>query len=489
MKRTVSQYWFARRAIWMASAVALLAVQPGCATNQEDDVARYRELADPGIAPDAGGETTAVSLVEAMRRTATLNERLAAQGERYVQALADRQRSAAALQPTFDLFSDVAVRENAGSDGVIQSNLGVSGQYRLLTGLSDLRNVDAADATIESRRWLILDLRESLLLETAVAYYETLRAERLVAVLESSVAAQAARLQEARARNEAGFARPLDVAQNEAQVSRTRTQLITAQRQVGEARATLSLLTGTDVRQVVLSDNYNPPPSNRSLDELLDLADAHRQDVLAARADAEAARSLVDAAIGQYAPSISINLEYFLSRGPDDSAAVIASLIQVRMPLLSAGRIEADVRSAWSVFRERVLDYRLRKREVVRDVETANLQFRSSIERSRELETQVRAANDALLLAEAAYQAGLGTNLEVVTAQDELLAAELEMASEGFTTKVASLSLRRACGLLSVDQIGAPLPEVEDRPEPSSPVLERSDESATRGPASGSTNP
>ncbi len=454
----------------LAGAAALA----GCASDQQADVNVYRAITDPLVPPDTSQPDAPVSLVEAMRRTAAFNERLASRGEDYVQALADRQRAAASLLPTLDLFSDLALRENTGGDSIVQSSLGVSGQYRLLTGLSDLRNVDAADATSEARRWLVLDLREALLLQTATSYYETLRAERLVRVLESSVAAQAERLEDARARNQVGFARPLDVAQNEALVSRTRTQLITATRQAAEARAALSLLTNTNLRAAVLSDGYDTPMSHRELPELIALAERHRQDIQAARADAEAARALVDAAIGQYAPSISLNVNYFLARGPDDTAASIASLIQLRLPLLSAGRIEADIRAAWSVFRQRVLDFRLRVREAQRDVETALLQVRSSEERAAELRTQVRSARDALELAAAAYEAGLGTNLELVTAQDQLLAAELEAASEEFTTKAASIALRRACGLLSVDLLDAPLPDVRDDAEvPDSPFLDR----------------
>ena len=92
-----------------------------------------------------------------------------------------------------------------------------------------------------------------------------------------------------------------------------------------------------------------------------------------------------------------------------------------------------------------------------------------------ELETQVAVARQALALAEASYQAGLGTNLERIRAQDELLLAELDAASEAFDTKIASLALRRACGLLAADRIGAPWPQIPpDQLEPArSPFLDR----------------
>lgn len=452
----------------------LLILGAGCATDQHADVDLYRAISDPPGELPVREQGVPLTLDEALRLTAAYNEQLGARGEEYVQALAERQRAASALRPTLGLFADAGLRENSSDDGIGQIDAGLTGQYRLLTGMGDVSNIDASDSRIRSRYWLILDLRETLLLETARAYYETLRAERLVGVLSSSVETQLARLDDARARNEAGLARPLDVSQIEAQVSRTRTSLLTAERQALEARATLSLLCNADLRKSTLSDGFEPHAEQRGTDELLGLAVHHRQDIVSARNEASRALALVEVAASQYSPAVTVNLDTFLLSVPDDSASSIISLLQLRMPLFSGGRIEAEVRSAWSVFRQRVLDYRLRVREARRDVETASAQLDSSLARVQELQTQVAIASMTLALAEASYQAGLGTNLERITAQDQLLTAELEAASEVYTTKIADLALRRACGLLSSGLLGSALPELseEDRVVIESPALD-----------------
>ena len=53
--------------------------------------------------------------------------------------------------------------------------------------------------------------------------------------------------------------------------------------------------------------------------------------------------------------------------------------------------------------------------------------------------------------------------------------AELDAASESFDTKIASLALRRACGLLAADRIGASWPQIppDERDPPASPFLDR----------------
>jgi outer membrane protein TolC len=436
----------------------MMAMGLGCAHDQAADVSAYRAISDPP-GPVASLEPGApLSLVDALRLTAFHNESLAIEGERYIQALAARQRAASLLLPSFDFFTNLALRENTGDDGVVQTDAGATGQYRLLTGLSDLRNVDAAAANADAARWLILDLRESLLVQSAFAYYETLRAERLAQVLDASVIAQTERLADARARNEVGFARALDVSQIESQVSRSRAQLILAQRRAGEARKALALLTNAPVATSPLTDQFIPREVVPHVEDLVHVAASRRQDVLAARADVDAARALVDAAIAQYAPSIGINVDYFLWGGPDEPEPNIGSLLVLRVPLFTARRIEADVQRSWSVFREAVLVYRARVREVRRDVKTAHLRLRTSTLLGAELATQVRVASQAVDLAEAAYEAGIGTNLERVVAQDQLLAAELEAVSEAFTTKAAYMELLRACGMLSADVLNTPFP-------------------------------
>lgn len=449
--------------IAFAAMAVVFASLPACTTDQAADVSAYRQISDPPGAIEARHRSMAVeslSLREALLLTAARNEQLAQSGEQYVQALAQRQRAAAALRPTVDLFTNLALRENTGNQAIVQTDLGLNAQYRVLTGMGDLRNVEASDAIVRAREWVILDLREGLLLQTAQAYYDAILAERLVGVLESSVAAQVERLNDVEARNQVGFARPLDVSQVQAQVSRTRSLWIAAKRQAVEARATLALLTNADVSSATLSDGFDVHTNDRPMEEMFAIARASRQDLVAAANQAEAARRLVDVAISQYYPTIGVNLNYFLVRAPDDALANINSLIELRLPLLSAGRIQADVREAWSVFREAVLEYRLRVREARRDVEIAWARLQASRAAADEFETQINVARDTLALAEASYQAGLGTNLERVTAQDQLLTAELDATSEEFITKTSRLALLRAMGLLSADLIGAPLPTV-----------------------------
>lgn len=456
----------------LAIATAAGLVLAGCAVDQRQEVETYRSVTRLGDVPKfARGD--ALTLADALKLANAHNEQLSIEGERYLQALIERRRRVANLLPTFDFFADLNVRENNRTTRPTSFDAGFSGQYTLMTGMTDLRNVDAASADARARRWLLLDLREVLMLETARAYYAVLQAERLVEVLESSTKVQAERLRDIQGRQRVGFARPLDVAQIEAQVSETRVTLLDARNSVARARSALTLLTGVETGESDLTDGLDAigmPDVDGSA--VLKRAYTGRHDLQAARDSAESARFTVDAAIGQYWPSVSISGDFFLTRESTPDDLDLAGLIAVNLPIFSAGRIEADVREAWSIYRQRVLEFSALRRQVRSDVEVATADLAVSRERVSELDTQVKAAAETLRQAEAAYTAGLGTNLERISAQDQLLSAQLRQVSEAFTLKLARLAIERAAGRLTDQIAGTRSPEpVDEPPAPISPFI------------------
>ena len=180
-----------------------------------------------------------------------------------------------------------------------------------------------------------------------------------------------------------------------------------------------------------LNDSLSVPSQAQDLDALLAEAESRRQDLEAAARRVDAAGLDVQSAYGQYFPSVSLNLQYFLQRGTDPTNLHWATLIQASLPLFSAGIIEADVRTALSRLRQAKLDYSRVRREVRRDIEVAMENLRASFERTERFRVQVRSAGDALEQAEGLYRAGLSTNLERLIAQDRLLTAQLELVNAG----------------------------------------------------------
>jgi outer membrane protein len=123
-----------------------------------------------------------------------------------------------------------------------------------------------------------------------------------------------------------------------------------------------------------------------------------------------------------------------------------SALLSLNLPLFTGGRIHADVREAWSRWRQANLDESLVHRRVLRDVRGAHNALRTADERLVALRSEVAAASDALRLAQSAFGNGLATTLDVLAAQDRLLAAQLDATAAEFDQAVAWLEILRTTG-------------------------------------------
>ncbi|WP_428939373.1 TolC family protein [Fontivita pretiosa] len=440
--------------IAIALSLSVLAVA-GCRVDQQREVATYRKILD--LAPTTGqSPATALSLRDALLLANRNNENLSIAGESYLRALIARKRTVANFVPTVDLVGSYSRRDPVSSDsssggGSPQNStfdLSAELDWNLFDGLRDINRYWRDTFLIEQQRHSLLAFQESLLLDVARIYYQVMRSEASVRVLENSLQLQEERLRDARGRLEAGVAPPLDVAQTEAQVSQTRTMLINARRDVQRARDLLVLLSGAEVSSAALSDGFELPASRPLLDGWLQTARANRHDLLAASAAIDAARREVEVAFGQYYPSVSLNLGAFLYRESVPTERDWDALLTANLPIFSAGRIHADVRQAWSFYREALLVGARLEREVTQQVQQAYHDLTSSDARLAELRVRLAAAEMAFQQAEGSYRVGRATNLDRVAAQDALLDAQLQIASEAFDRKVNYLFLLQASGVL-----------------------------------------
>jgi outer membrane protein TolC len=430
--------------------VAAAASSSGCVPRESTEIAFYRSVLDSGLdvrLPEPPYEKIGVADVMALASRG--NESLAIEGENYLQSIIDRRRAAAAFLPTISLAPSYQWRDASSNSSPDEGALNTP--LRMDAAVSPVRDVAVlrqAGSTIEERRALLLDFQDSLLLDTARTHLDVILAERAVEVLENSLEVQEERVDDARVRLDAGIIGPLDVSLSESQAAQTAATLIQAKARVRTGRSVLELLAAAPLTETPLVDDLALPPTLPALDAALAEADKRRQDLLAAERAIEAAAHRVRSAYGQYFPSVTLNLQYFLQRDSDPTNLHWSSLIQASLPLFSAGLIEADVRESLSLLRQAKLDYSLTKREVRRDIEVAMTNLGAAFDRVEQGRVQVRSAGDALEQAEGLYKAGLSTNLERLAAQDRLLNAQLELVTAELDTKVFYLDLRRTTGTL-----------------------------------------
>lgn len=432
------------------AAAALFVALAACAVDEKRDVALYRGPLEAGLAlpeDEPGPLQGTLDARRAMALANARNERLSIDGEAYLRALVDKRRQAASWLPRLN-FSPSYVMRDSSSGTVDGSDLLLQAPYQL-----NPKALAAQEqrARFEARRRLanLYATQDALLLDVARTLFTVLQAERARSVLENSLALQEARVQDVRARNDVGVARPLDVALSESSLVDARVALINTERNMRTGRALLSFLVAADAATVALDRKLDIPDEKRPVEELVQLALAARPELKANAADVESAIRGIEGAKAQWWPSVNVDLRAYLSRASTPTDQDWSALFGVTLPLLEPGRIRADVSDAFSLLREARLRLSLQERGVRRDVEVAFANLSTGRERVAALRLQLAAADEAFAQAEALYDAGLATNLERVTSQDQRLRTELALENAELELGAFRLDLLRATGTLN----------------------------------------
>jgi outer membrane protein TolC len=441
-----------RTSVFYFAMIFISVFVSGCAIDQKKEIATYRQVIDANkpspatIAPDR-----VVTLTDALMLAVQNEERLSLQGETYLQALISKDEAFANFLPTLSLSSGFSYQSQGAVFPRHSQGLDVTapGQWNLFNGFRDYHTYKAAEQTIEQQKQLVLDLEQTVLLDVAQAYYTVLTSEQSVEVLGNSLEAQAANVKTLNEQFRVGAARRLDVAQAESQASQTRVELLQSQADVRNGRAMLAFLVDAPVRDNPLRDDFQPPEMVPSLQDWIDQAEAGRQDLLAAQAAVRAARHNVEVAFGQYYPSVTLNTGYDIYERPFQPGSFWSALFDLNLPIFTGGLIHAQVRQAWSQFREAALTESQLTRQIDQDVQVAFVNLDLARSELSELETQVVAARDEYYLAEMLYKNGGGTYLNVQQAQATLLSTQLQLTTEQFAGKTAYFNLLRTAGKLS----------------------------------------
>jgi outer membrane protein len=437
-----------------AAIFSILFFAAGCAVDQKKEVAAARQWIDGGKPADVQITPGAVvTLTDAIKLANQNEEKLSLQGESYLQALISKDRAFANFQPTASVSPSDSLSSNSSAvfgstSHRISSPIGAT--MNLFNGFRDEHNLKAADLTIEQQKQLVLDLQQTVILEVIQAYYQVLTSEQSVDVLTNSLQVQQARVDNIQAQVRAQVLTTLSVAQAQAQESQTKVSLNQARADVRNGRATLAFLLDAPIEDSPLRDDYQPPTDDPPLSVWEAQAEAGRQDLLAANAAVAASREAVEIAFGQYYPTLTTSLNYQLYTDPAGGAGFWNGLLSLNFPLFTGGLINANVRTAWSQYRQSALTQAQLRRSIDETVEQAHTNLVLAHSQLAELQIEVKAARDALYLADQLRKAGKGILLDVLTAQDTLLTTQLQLTTEEFNQKTAYLNMLRAVGRLNL---------------------------------------
>ncbi|MGC9260615.1 MAG: TolC family protein, partial [Phycisphaerae bacterium] len=141
-----------------------------------------------------------------------------------------------------------------------------------------------------------------------------------------------------------------------------------------------------------------------------------------------------------------IDFNTFLYKEQFPSDSWWSGLFSANFPIFEGGMIYQNIRTAYSQMRQAMLQRQLLARQIMEQVRIARADWLTSVRLTANLKTEMRAAQAAYHQAQHSYNAGVATNLDVITAQDLALAAQLAYQQARYNERVRMLNLLRQTG-------------------------------------------
>lgn len=339
-----------------------------------------------------------------------------------------------------------------GSKGTWQAGFDASWEIDVFGGTR--RNVEAADADIAAAIEDSRDVLVSLTAELATNYLDLRSAQQRIAIAKNSVELQRHNADIARKRFNAGFVSGLDLANAEAQMASTSSQIPPLESAARQSMYAISILLGREPGALVseLSPTASIPTTPPAVpvglpSELLE----RRPDVRRSEQQLHAATARIGAAKADYFPKFSLTGSLgtqgskfkdlgnwdnrFWSVGPS-----------VSWPIFDAGRIRANVAVKNAVNEQAILTYTQIVLTALRDVENALIAYSTEQQHREALTNTVIAYRKALDLATRLYTNGQTDYLNVVTAQGSLYNAEDSLVQSDRAVAANLVALYKALG-------------------------------------------
>ncbi|WP_018141318.1 MULTISPECIES: TolC family outer membrane protein [unclassified Thioalkalivibrio] len=433
-------------------------------------------FAAAGLALLVSSPAAASSLMEVYERAAAEDAELRTAEAEYRSILENRPIARSALLPqlTGQAEAGAFYRDDRNApSGVSSSTDGRQTSFgiNLAQSIYDRRNyIELAQVDLEiARAEAELDAaRQDLILRVSQAYFDVLIAQETLAFREAELEAIGRQLEQTQRRFDVGLVARTDVTEAQAQRDLAEAERIAAENQLDLTREQLAVITNTywDELDILRDDAELTPPDPADPQAWVDIALANNLELAAQRLGTETAREQIQRQRAEGLPRLNLNASVSENRfhgvdiPPGGTAAFFEGTdaqvgVQLEIPLYTGGRVSGLTRQAREDFQAAQEGQSLVERRTTQDTRSAYLSVISNSSRVRALEQALASTQSAFEAAEAGFEVGTRTQVDVLLALREVFRAERDYAEARYGFLSESLRLQRAAGRLSVADIEA----------------------------------
>jgi multidrug efflux system outer membrane protein len=313
------------------------------------------------------------------------------------------------------------------------------------------RSIEAAEAAYQANTADMENVRLLVTSQLAGDYFSLRQTDTELGILNRTVDALGKGLELVNSRHRGGVASGLDVAQEETLLNQTRTQATLLRQQRKQFEDAIAVLVGQaapEFHVAVKELNAEPPAMDAGLpSDLLE----RRPDIAEAEREMAVANAQIGVARAAYYPSLNLFGQGGWQAADITRIANVSSIFwalgaNLAEPIFTGGARRAQVQFAQAGFDANVASYRQTVLSAFQEVQD-DLTGLSVLQEARESQKQaVAAAQRALDISTDRYTGGLVNYLDVVTAQQNLLSDEQQLATIEGQRLVTSVLLVKALG-------------------------------------------
>lgn len=302
--------------------------------------------------------------------------------------------------------------------------------------------------------------------ETATTgYFNMLNATNMKALRQESVDRLQAHLDNVIAQYNVGIVARADVLRSEVELANAQQNYITASNQYDVAEATLNNIIGTPLgTTLLLKDRLQYEPYENDMAYCLAYSEQHRPELKQAEYAIDSAEAALVVARSGHMPKVYANASNNWggngSDWPGDDDENWSVGVTASMNVFDSGVTWSKIHAAQENLAKAKESQRQIKDNVELEVRTDYLSMREAEKRITTAQVAVASAEEDYHIAVVRYQAGVGTNIDVMDAQEALTQAKTNYYQALYNYNTSKAALNTSMG------VGVPVPEPRTFPEP-----------------------
>lgn len=413
--------------------------------------------AGPAVAQGAPPASATFTLDQAIQMAVRQNPQVTAAQQTVVAAEQHVIEARAGFFPAVSITGTTAYGTTSSTGVPLSSanstaSVGVTGSLSIFDNGRTRIAIEQAEAALASARALLRQTQQDVALSAATDFLNVLKAQRIATARQVALDKAQQQLAQSQAQFRAGTAAQADVIQAQAQLAQARVDFLAAQGQIEITRVALRGVLSMDLlAPIELQDPaVQPAPLTVTTDAAVQEAIQNRPEVAKANADVQASQANLASAYASvgFQVTVGANTTYFIaSTQPGTSNATAwAITASLSVPIFDAGKGAATINEAKATLAASEAKAEATLLTVRQD---AYQSYLSAVQAATNLDaTQAAqdAANAALDAAQGRYRAGVGTIVEVTTAQATAALANVNAINGRYDYQTALATLRHALG-------------------------------------------